>query len=104
MKVFLFGIRLRRVALDNIETVSKRRGDGWTEHWWSTLRPKHRILVLRRRRGLFLNFAVTPKNRYVFKADVERAMRRVGNDPKPADGDAALTETQEIASKPEAAA
>ena len=78
VKVLLFGVCLRRVALANIESISKRRGDGWAENWWSTLHPKHRMLVLRRRRGLFRNFVVTPKNRYIFKTDLERAMRRVG--------------------------
>jgi hypothetical protein len=87
LKVVLFGIRLRRVALDSIESVSKRAGDGWTERWWSTLKPKHRLLIIRRRRGLVRNFAVTPKNRYVFKADLERAMQRVGNRPKPSPDD-----------------
>jgi hypothetical protein len=78
VKVLLFGLCLRRVALVNIESISKRRGDGWAENWSSTLHPKHRMLVLRRRRGLFRNFVVTPKNRYIFKTDLERAMRRVG--------------------------
>src|SRR5215472_87038 len=78
VKVLLFGVCLRRVALTSIESVSKRRTDGWSEHWWSTMRPKHRMLVLRRHRGLCRNFVITPKNRYVFKTDVERALRRVG--------------------------
>jgi len=77
VKVLLFGLCIRRVALTNIESVSKRRGDGFAEHWWSTLHPKHRVLVLRRCRGLCRNFVITPKNRYVFKTDLERALRRV---------------------------
>jgi hypothetical protein len=76
VKVLLFGICIRRVALANIDSVSKRRGDGWAEHWWSTVHPKHRMLVLRRRRGLWRNFVITPKNRYIFRADLERALRR----------------------------
>jgi hypothetical protein len=78
VKVILFGIPVRRIALTSIESVSKRRGDGLAENWWSTMRPKHRMLVLRRRRGLFKNFVITPRNRYVFKTDIERALRRVG--------------------------
>jgi hypothetical protein len=77
IKVILFGVPLRRLAIDSIESVSKRRGDGWAENWWSTTRPKHRLLVLRRRSGLFRNFIITPKNRYIFKTDIERAMRRI---------------------------
>ena len=78
LKVILFGIPIRRVALADVESVSKRRGPGLAEHWWSTLHPKHRLLVLRRRRGLFRNFVVTPRNRYIFKADIERGIRRNG--------------------------
>jgi hypothetical protein len=81
VKVILFGIPIRRVALANLEGVSKRRGPGLAEHWWSTLSPKHRLLVLRRRRGLFKNFVVTPRNRYIFKCDVERGIRRCGGVP-----------------------
>jgi hypothetical protein len=34
------------------------------------------LLVLRRRRGWIRNFSLTPKNRYVFKTDLERALQR----------------------------
>ena len=86
VKVILFGLPIRRMAIDNIESVSKRRTDGWAEHWWCTFRPKHRLLVLRRQRGLIRNFVITPKNRYVFKTDLERAMRRLGKVDGPAAG------------------
>jgi hypothetical protein len=82
VKVILFGITLRRVALGNIDAVSKRQGDGWAEHWWSTFRPKHRLLVLRRKRGLIRNFVITPKNRYIFRTDLERAIQRVGGNAR----------------------
>jgi hypothetical protein len=86
VKVLLFGIPFRRLAIADIDSVSKRRGDGLSEHWPSTFRPKHRVLVLRRRRGLLRNFVITPKNRYVFKTDLERAMRRVnGTSNQPPD-------------------
>ena len=101
LKVVLFGVRLRRVALDNIESVSKRAGDGWTERWWSTLKPKHRLLVIRRRRGLVRNFAVTPRNRYVFKADLERAMQRVGNRPQPTTDEPSDPDPEELTPKSE---
>lgn len=77
VKVLLFGIPIRRIPLAKIESISKRAGDGLTERWWSTLRPKHRILVLRRRGGIFRNVMLTPKNRYIFKIDVERAIDRL---------------------------
>ena len=78
VKVLLFGLVIRRVALSSIDSISKRRGEGWAEHWWSTTRPKHRMLVLRRNRGLFRNVVITPKNRYVFRRDLERALQRIG--------------------------
>jgi len=78
MKVFVLGVRLRRISLDSIESISKRAGDGWVERWWSTFHPKHRMLILRRRRGLFRNVAITPRNRYVFKSELQRAIQRQG--------------------------
>ena len=87
VKVLLFGVCVRRVALSSIESVSKRRRDGLAEHWWSTMKPKHRILVLRRNRGLCRNFVVTPKNRYIFKTDLERALRRAGVSITPSDSE-----------------
>jgi hypothetical protein len=78
VKVLLFGLCIRRIALTSIEGVSKRRGEGWAEHWSSTLHPKHRTLVIRRSRGLCKNFIITPKNRYIFKTDLERALQRSG--------------------------
>jgi hypothetical protein len=83
VKVLLFGVCVRRIKLASIESVSKRRGPGWTERWWSTPRPKHRALVLRRSRGLCRNFEITPKNRYIFRAGLERALRRSGRELEP---------------------
>ncbi len=76
LKVVLFGLAVRRISLLSIEAISKRPGDGLTERWWSTMHPKHRILVIRRKRGLFRNFVITPRNRYVFKAELEKAISR----------------------------
>jgi hypothetical protein len=77
VKISLFGIVLRRIRISNIASVSKRRTDGLAENWWSTFRPNHRSLVIRRKRGLIRNVIITPRNRYVFKAELERAMERV---------------------------
>ena len=73
LKVTLFGLCLRRVKLSDIEHVSKRQAN-WAEKWYNTLRPAHRVLVVRRRRGWFKDFVITPKNRYVFKTELERAL------------------------------
>lgn len=74
LKITLFGISIRRVPLKDIESVSKRRGSGLTENWWNTLKSNHRVLVVRRRRGLCRNLVITPRNRYVFRTDLERAV------------------------------
>lgn len=74
-KVTLFGVCLRRVALENIEDVTKRHPAGWCENWWNTFQPSHRMLVIRRRRGILRNIVITPKNRYVFKTNLEKAMQ-----------------------------
>jgi hypothetical protein len=76
LKVTLFRIPLRRVRISNIASVSKRRAGGLAENWWSTLRPNHRSLVIRRKRGLIKNVVITPRNRYVFKTELERAVQR----------------------------
>src|SRR2546429_6606696 len=73
LQVTLFGLCLRRVKLSDIEHVSKRQAN-WAEKWYNTLRPAHRVLVVRRRRGWFKDFVLTPKNRYVFKTELERAV------------------------------
>jgi hypothetical protein len=73
LKVTLFGLCLRRVRLSDVEHVSKRQTHP-AEKWYNTLRPAHRMLVIRRRRGWLKDFIITPKNRYVFKAELERAL------------------------------
>lgn len=79
LKVVWMGIPLRRVLLTDIEAVSKRPGPGRTENWWNTFKPNHRILIIRRRRGVFRNFAITPTNRYVFRAELENAIQSATN-------------------------
>jgi hypothetical protein len=74
LEIRLFGIRLRRLALNDIRYVSKHRS-GWGEVWWNTPWPAKRILVIRRRTGWCKNFIITPANRYVFKSELKRAMK-----------------------------
>jgi hypothetical protein len=78
-KVTLFGICIRRIPLEHISSVSKRRSDGMAENWWNTLRPNHRTLVIRRQRGWPRNVVITPKNRYVFKTELEKALTRTNS-------------------------
>jgi len=76
LKVTLFGLCLRRIRLADIDSVSKRQARR-AEKWYNTLKPSHRMLVIRRRRGWFKDFIITPKNRYVFKAELEQALAKV---------------------------
>ena len=76
LKVTLFGLCLRRIRLADIDSVSKRQAH-WAEKWYNTLKPSHRSLVIRRRRGWFKDFVITPKNRYVFKTELEQALARL---------------------------
>jgi hypothetical protein len=77
LKISLFGLSLRRIPLTQIESISKRRAEGWAENWWNTTKPGHRALVIRKRRGLIKNLVITPRNRYIFKADLQRAIDAV---------------------------
>ncbi|MHB8519919.1 MAG: hypothetical protein ACYDH9_04090 [Limisphaerales bacterium] len=75
VKVVLLGVTLRRVALTDIVCITKRRS-GWAENWWSTWRPFRRTLIVRRRSGCRKDFVITPRYRYEFKAELERAVER----------------------------
>ena len=83
-EIKLFGFCLRRIPLEDIHFISKRRPAGWSENWWNTLRPGHRMLIIRRHRGLCRNVVITPRNRYVLKADLERAIKRINPSPESA--------------------
>jgi hypothetical protein len=74
LEIRLFGIRVRRLALNDIRYISKHRS-GWGEVWWNTPWPAKRILVIRRRTGWCKNFIITPANRYAFKSELKRAMK-----------------------------
>jgi hypothetical protein len=81
LQVLLFGIPLRRIPLGQITGISKRRPNNWSERWYNTTNFSHRILVIRRSKGIFKNLVITPKNRYVFKTDLERAMQNLNSPP-----------------------
>ena len=76
LKVTLFGLRVRRIRLTDIDSVSKRQ-TRWAEKWFNTLKPAHRMLVIRRRRGWLKEFIITPKNRYVFKTELEQVLAKL---------------------------
>lgn len=79
-RILLFGMCLRRLDFREIESVSKRRPSGWTENWSNTFKPSHRVLVIRRKKGLRRSIVITPNNRYTLKVALERAMQR-GSSP-----------------------
>ncbi|MBI3414918.1 MAG: hypothetical protein HY043_06275 [Verrucomicrobia bacterium] len=75
LEVRFLGLCLRRLPLDDIRYISKHRS-GWAEFWWNTPWPAKRVLVIRRRSGWLKNFVITPRNRYVFKAELNRARQQ----------------------------
>ena len=78
LKVNLFGLCLRRIRLADIESVSKRQAH-WAEKWYNTWRVRNRRLTLRRKSGLIKTVSISPKNPFVFKAELDRAMGRPTN-------------------------
>lgn len=97
LEVTLFGICARRVAFGNIERVSKRPPT-FSENWCNTLKPMTRRLVIHRKKGLFKEISITPMNRYLFKAELERAMQGDGSVPaRPAEAPTMEEEEQEQA-------
>jgi hypothetical protein len=80
--ITLFGIPVRRVRLDNIRHISSRRG-GFCESWANVLFVKRdRILIIEKRRGVFKRLMITPVQRYVFKAALDRAIREFNGLPE----------------------
>jgi hypothetical protein len=77
LKVLLFGITIRRIALNDIAYISKREAKGLAERWYSTMKTSHRLLTIERKSGLRRYVCITPQNRYVFLADLKSAVRRV---------------------------
>jgi len=72
LRISWLGLPLRWVRLENIKHVGNRPVF-WAERWPSALFDSHRMLVIRRRRGLFRNLVITPKYPFEFKALLERA-------------------------------
>ena len=101
LEVRFLGLCVRRIALSDIRRVSKHR-EGWAEHWWNTLWPKKRRLVIHRRTGWFQCFIITPVQRYAFKAELEQAMKRerasrgqMAEITAPAEAEPAIEETED---------
>lgn len=77
LKIMLFGIPLRRISYEHITRVSKRTPKGLAEYWYNCFKYNHRLLSIERTRGLRKFICITPKNRYIFLADLKSAARRM---------------------------
>ncbi len=73
MEVLLFGMRIRRVMLNDIRDVAEG-GSLLAEHWPSTLWGGGRSLTLLRRSGFFRRFVITPRDRVHFRRQIEFAL------------------------------
>ncbi len=75
LRVTWLGIPVRRVRLTQIDSISKRR-KGYSENWANTWRPRHRILVIRKKSGIWKGVVITPEYRYEFRQQLQAAMDR----------------------------
>ncbi len=58
MRVRFYGFSARKIALNDIEFAAQD-WVFWNEHWTNTVNPK-KMVLLRRRSGLFKNFLISP--------------------------------------------
>jgi hypothetical protein len=77
LKILFFGVALRKVPLADIKRISKRRPSRPAEYWYNTLKPSHRLLSIQRNSGLRKFVVISPRNRYIFLADLQNAIQRV---------------------------
>lgn len=64
MRVRFYGITARKVALSDIEWAAQD-WVFWNEHWTNTVNPK-RMVLLRRRTGIFKSFLISPPDPQAF--------------------------------------
>ncbi len=75
LKIYLFGIPIRRVSLDNIRHIHGRK-TRFAERWSNMVITRYdRVLVIEKHHGLIKRCLITPDKRYVFRAELERAIR-----------------------------
>jgi hypothetical protein len=75
LNILLLGIPIRRVRLDNIRHIHGRKTK-FAERWGNMVLTRYdRVLVIEKHRGLIKRCLITPDKRYVFKAELERAMQ-----------------------------
>ena len=96
--VLWLGLPVRWISLTQIKRVGNKPVL-WAERWPNVFFERGRVLVIRRHRGLFRNFLITPKYPFEFKTSLEQARaaalgltpgRPTGagsaSEPSPADG------------------
>jgi hypothetical protein len=71
------GIPLRWIRLTNIAHVTPERF-AWAERWFNAFRVRHRVLTVHRRHGLVRRISISPPNRFVFRAELNRAREQAG--------------------------
>lgn len=76
VKVLLFGMPIRRIAISRIAYASKHEPDGFAERWYNTFKPSHRLLTIEKSRGFPRNICITPKHRYAFLGEIKEAVRK----------------------------
>ena len=82
--ITLLGVPLRWISLGNIRSISDHCHERY-EPWPNTHNPKTRILFIRKRHGLFRHLLITPHKRFVFKAELEKAIHRLDPTTDPSD-------------------
>jgi hypothetical protein len=73
LQVTWLGVPVRRVRLDDIRHIGNKPVI-WAERWSCAPFDPGRLLVLRRRRGWFKNFVITPERPYEFRFTMFRAI------------------------------
>ena len=77
LKITWLGLPLRLVRLKNIARVGFNNVP-WAEMWVNTLRTGNRRLVIHKRFGLlFKHVVITPRNHFVFKAEMDRVLKQL---------------------------
>ena len=72
LRVAWLGLPVRWLRLQDIQHIG-HRPVFWAERWPNTLFDSRRMLVIRRRRGLFRHLIITPQYPFEFKASLQQA-------------------------------
>ena len=76
LKITWLGLPVRLMRLTNIAHIGFTPVF-WAEKWPNTFKPGNRRLVIQKRSGLFKHLVITPRNHFVFKAEMDKAMKEL---------------------------